>query len=272
MKKILGLMTCFNRRDKTIRSITRLIEGNPKCSFEFIVADDNSNDGTREALNEFPNILVLDGTGSLFYSGGMRLAIDFALKRNNTYDYILLFNDDVFFFNSCIEGLVQRATKCHSIWVGSTCDEEGNISYGGVKKTSQIRPSFSIVKSELEEGLDCDTFNANCVLIPWDIFLKLGNMDECYSHSLGDFDYGFTAKRMGFVIKVSNDFVGVCNDNPRKGCWVDVSLPRKQRLRLKESPKGLPRKEWFHYLQKNYSIISALIWSIIPYLKILFRR
>lgn len=270
--RILGIMTCFNRKDKTINSIMRLIEGNPACTFRFIVADDNSNDGTKEALKSFSNVLVLEGTGNLYYSGGMRLAIGKALQSQTKYDYALLFNDDVDFYDSCIEVLIQRALKCHGIWVGPTCDKEGKISYGGVQKMSKVRPSFRIVKSELEEGLECDTFNANCVLIPWDVFIKLGNMDEVYSHSLGDFDYGLSAKKIGVHIRVADIFVGVCNDNPRKNKWVDTSLPRKQRLKLKESPKGLPKRQWFYFLKKNYSIVTAILYSIIPYLRILLKR
>ena len=30
------------------------------------------------------------------------------------------------------------------------------------------------------------------------------------------------------------------------------------RLHRKESPKGLPGKEWFHYLNKNYNFITAV--------------
>lgn len=270
MTKILGLMTCFNRKDKTVNAIAKLISENPLIQFSFIVADDNSGDGTREALQTIPNVKVLSGTGNLFYSGGMRLAMEKALNQHEDYDYCLLFNDDVDFYEGAIDSLIQKEKNV--IWVGPTCDDEGHLSYGGVIKTSTWRPKFQIVKAETNEGTVCDTFNANCVLIPWGIFLVLGNMDSKYSHSLGDFDYGFFARKKGVIVKVSNQFVGVCIDNPTKGSWRDTSLSRKKRLQLKESPKGLPKKEWFYYLNKNYSLFTAIIYSIIPYVKIGLRK
>lgn len=270
MIRILGLMTCFNRKEKTINAINKLINKNSEVEFSFIIVDDNSNDDTVKSLEKFTNVTVVNGDGNLFYSGGMRKAIEKALDSKFTYDYCLLFNDDVDFYENAIEKLSKRGNK--SIWVGPTCDDKGELSYGGVIKTSIWRPTFNIIKAQDNSGINCDTFNANCVLIPWNIFKKVGNMDKIYSHSLGDFDYGFKAKKLGYEIKVSNEYVGICCDNPIKGNWRDDTLSRKRRLELKEDPKGLPRKEWFYYLRKNYSLITAIVYSIIPYIRILIRR
>jgi len=270
MSKVLGLMTCYNRKEKTVRALTNLIQGNPKISFSFMVADDGSTDGTFCELQKIPGVTVLRGNGSLFYSGGMRLAIEEAKKTKERYDYCLLFNDDVDFVTSAIEELCRKDSAV--IWVGPTSDEEGSLSYGGVIKTSKWRPKTEIVMADSKEGRECDTFNANCVLIPWNIFENLDNIDSVYTHSMGDFDYGFSAKRKGYRIKVSDTFVGQCPDNPVSVSWRNTELSRKERIRRKESPKGLPAKEWFHYLKKNYHVLTAVVYSAIPYLRIIFKR
>ena len=33
MKKVLGLMTCYNRKEKTVRALNNLIQGNPEIDF-----------------------------------------------------------------------------------------------------------------------------------------------------------------------------------------------------------------------------------------------
>ena len=200
----------------------------------------------------------------------MRLAIDAAKKKGQQYDYCLLFNDDEDFVPSAIETLCKKDQSC--IWIGPTSDEKGALSYGGIVKTSKWRPKTEIVMADTKEGRVCDTFNANCVLIPWGIFEKLDNIDETYTHSMGDFDYGFAAKRKEYTIRVSDEFVGECPDNPVAVSWRNTELPMKERLRRKESPKGLPGKEWFHYLNKNYNILTAVVYSIIPYLRILLKK
>lgn len=270
MTRILGLMTCFNRKEKTVRALNNLIEGNPGIKFSFIVVDDGSTDGTIEALAEMSEVEMIHGNGKLFYSGGMRLAIDRAKNKKESFEYCLLFNDDVNFAESAIEKLCAKEKEV--IWVGPTCNEKEELTYGGVMRKSWLRPKTEIVMGKSEDGCVCDTFNANCVLIPWDIFENLDNLDDVYTHSMGDFDYGFAASKKGYVIKVSNEFVGVCPDNPMIESWRNPQLTIRERIRKKESPKGLPKKEWFYYLKKNYNVFTAIVYSIIPYARIILKR
>lgn len=270
--KVLGLMTCFNRKEKTITSINKLVSENPNIEFKFVVVDDNSTDGTKVALEKISGVVVLGGNGQLFYSGGMRMAIQYAIETTGVYDYCLLFNDDVEFYSQTIEKMLSIENNGREILVGPMCNTEGKLSYGGVIKKSKFCPKFDIIDGTSPRAKSCDTFNANCVLIPWKIFKELGNMDSIYSHSLGDFDYGFKASRKGIPIWVCDFFVGRCSDNPVSGSWRDTNLCRRERLRKKEAKKGLPRKEWWYYLKKNYSIVTAIVYSITPYLKILLGR
>lgn len=273
--KVLGLATCFNRKEKTVNAIRSLVAGNSEVDFEFIIADDNSRDGTAEALAELEGVTVMHGDGNSYYTGGMRIAIAEALKligdNNISPDYILLFNDDVDFYDGAIDGLIARNNNNRSrIWVGPTCESDGvALSYGGIMRTSNWKPKFKIVKADDYDGLKVNTFNANCVLIPTEIFVKTGNMDPVYHHSLGDFDYGYMTVRQGAEIYVSDEYVGMCPNNSEKGTWRDATMSRKARFKAKESIKGVPFGEFYHYILKNYNFPAAVIFSISPYIRIL---
>lgn len=270
MSKILGIFTCYNRKEKTEHCLNTLMNGNPGIDFSFIAVDDNSTDGTAEMLQEYSNVQLIRGNGSCFYSGGMRLGIETAKKCCDTYDWVFLFNDDVEFVPHAIERLLDYASNEREILVGATSDGKGQLSYGGVLQASKYKPNFQIVMSGAER-VYCDTFNANCVLIPIAVFKKLPNIDKIYTHSLGDFDYGLEAHRIGIPILVSDFFVGTCCDNPLTGTWRDVTVSRWERLKKKESPKGLPWREWFHFVKKHYGFLSAY-WSFVtPYIKILIK-
>lgn len=271
MYRILAIFTCFNRREKTRKCLERLIQGNPNIHFKFIAVDDNSTDGTWEMLSKYKEVQVLRGNGNLYYSGGMRLGIAAAKEICDDFDRVMLLNDDVEFYPNAIEKLIQYSDEKNEIVAGATCDKKGMLSYGGAIKKSKFRPAYKIVMSE-KKKIYCDTFNANCVLIPVNVFKVLPNIDEVYTHYAGDYDYGLEAGRLGYVMTVSDFFVGECEDNPLTGTWRDIKLSRRERIRRKESPKGLPYREWYHFVRKNYGVPVACISSIIPYIKIMIRR
>lgn len=274
MMNVLVIMTCFNRIEKTEMCIKTLSQGNSTIIFTFIVVDDNSTDGTVNMLKELQKdykIHIVNGKGNLFYSGGMRMGMDYALNLfEGSYDYILMVNDDVSFYDGAIEMLAQQSKEQdEAVIVGAMCDGKGQLSYGTVKYTKGIKYR----KMCLDEwNVQADTFNANCVLIPYDAFIKTGAMDSHYVHSLGDFDYGLELKRNGFRIYVSKEFAGICNNNPSNNTWTDRSLSRTERVRKKENVKGAPTKQWFYFLNKNFGIITAIKAICTPYLRILLGK
>lgn len=267
------MLTCYNRKKDTVSCVKSLVEGNRNISFHFIITDDNSSDGTAQALKELPfHITLLSGNGSLFWNGGMEKALGYALEKEEKTDYYMLINDDVRFFPGAVEKLLDRQKKYpEAVIAGATADKEGNTSYGGVKLLSKHFAKFSLL-DPTQEYIMCDTFNANCVLMPAEVFFRAGNVDGTYCHSMSDYDYGMHIRKIGFPIYNSAEHIGVCNDNEIAGSWRDASLTRKERLKRKESPKGLPKKDWYYFIRKNYGFFPALYHSITPYLRILLGR
>lgn len=272
--KVTVVLTCFNRKEKTFECIRGLVCGNPQITFDFVIVDDGSTDGTKELLekSEYAEMLhVITTNGNLYYSGGMRVGMEHIIQRAQKPDYLLMVNDDVKFYESAIQNLTAQSRAGGSaVIVGTTCDDSGVQSYGGVLYTDRKSVKYRAVKAG--ETVECDTFNANCVLIPYSYFEKAGVMDAAYIHSLGDFDYGFALKRADAKILASETFVGVCNKNSIKGTWLDTSLPLKKRLALKKSPKGAPAKQWFYFLKKNFGMGKAIVFTITPYVKLFLGR
>lgn len=268
------IFTCFNRKEKTIKCVKSLIEGNKNVDISFIIIDDNSTDGTIEALKSLNNnIFIINGNGNLFWSGGMRVGIDKYIKDEKKSDYVLLVNDDVEFNENIIEKMINRSKSYYdSVVVGATNDEKGNFTYGALKLVKNSKGNLYTQvypKNEIEE---CDTFNANCVLIKDNIIKDVGNFDKLYRHSLADLDYGFMIRKNGYKIVSSEDYIGICYRNSIKNTWRDTSLGVLERLKLKESVKGAPFKEWFHFMKKNFGIFLAIRYSITPYIRIVLKK
>src|SRR5579875_4150500 len=84
------LMTCFNRREQTLRCLQHLFAQTAltQISLHVVLLDDASTDGTAEAVREaFPDVQLMRGTGQLYWNRGMRMAFAEALRRG--FDFYL---------------------------------------------------------------------------------------------------------------------------------------------------------------------------------------
>ncbi len=268
------IITCYNRKAATLSCLASLED--PALDLRYIITDDASTDGSAEAVRKFASghhrsLTLIEGSGSLFWAGGMRTAMDKYLTGTGDTDYVALVNDDVVFDPGILRYMIGYSLAHDGcVAVGATRDSSGGRSYGGsVLQKGSVK--FSPVSLEQASSTPCDVFNCNCTLFPNGVFRKLGSFDPHYTHSMADYDYAFSLKRLGIPAFQTDRAVGMCNDNPTEGSWRDPSLPRKKRLSLKESPKGLPRKEYFYFLKKNFGPAKALWHSLTPYLKILLK-
>ncbi|MGK2907967.1 MAG: glycosyltransferase family 2 protein [Desulfuromonadales bacterium] len=278
IEEIAVLLTCHNRREKTLACLETLFDQElpPGCKLRVYLTDDGSTDGTVAAvLQRFHAIRHLAGDGSLFWNGGMRLAFEEALKGN--HDFYLWLNDDTLLDLGAVESLlwayaeVSGGVGAGAIVVGTTrSPRDGRPTYGGVVRRSSLRRTrFSLLEPG-DEPLECETMNGNCVLIPRQVAKRLGTLDSTFVHGMGDFDYGLRARATGFQIWVMPGYAGTCDKNPQTGTFHDHSLPLAGRWRLMHSPKGLPTKEWRVFCRRHAGPLWFLFF-IWPYLRVVFQ-
>ncbi|OGB22782.1 MAG: hypothetical protein A3I66_12780 [Burkholderiales bacterium RIFCSPLOWO2_02_FULL_57_36] len=275
-QKIAVILTCFNRRQKTIDCIDAVLAQSAlnDVALEFFITDDGSTDGTSDAVMlRYPMIHLLKGDGSLYWNGGMRLAWAEAFKEKR--DFFLWLNDDTFLYPDTLQRMLDTHAKCMrdtgkaGIVVGSTHDETGQTSYGGELQTSRFRPLTLIKIDPKEQVQSCDTFNGNCVLVSREAAAVLGNLDAGFVHAMGDTDYGLRAKRAGIPMWVMPFYAGRCvNDNRIPDSFSDRSLPVAVRLKKAMSPKGLPWRAWLIVCRRHTGFLWPVYW-MWPYLKIL---
>ncbi|SFK80638.1 Glycosyltransferase, GT2 family [Porphyromonadaceae bacterium KH3CP3RA] len=258
-QNIAVLLTCHNRKTKTIACLSSFFRATIPAEYEFdiFLTDDGSTDGTGEAVNElFPQVKVVKGDGSLFWAGGMRLAWKTALNEG-AYDAYLLINDDVVlypgFFIHLLETEVYSLTQTgmKGIYCGATEDEAGKVSYGAsiIKKNHLIMTSQRLVPTGQPQR--CDLTNANVLWISGSVVDKIGIFSERYTHGIADFDYSLQAVKEKIPVWLTPSVCGVCNyDHGKK--WKSSDIPLKQRIAWMKSPKGLAYKEYMHYIRKHF--------------------
>ncbi len=265
------VMTCFNRRDKTIRCLEHLFgQGNSMpCTLTVVLVDDASTDGTAGAVQaRFPAVHLLAGTGDLYWNRGMRMAFGWALERG--FDFYLWLNDDTLLRPDALATLLgsfYTAADVNAVITGSTADDvTGKRSYGGARWKRGWRRELAAIEPDREVLLPCDTVNGNCTLIPNCVAQTLGNLDPVFHHSFGDLDYGFRAKTAGFPLFVAPGFIATCSDNTRAGTWRDNGSSLRQRWAHLNSVKGSPFHEWQVYCRRHLGWMWPL-YTVSPYVK-----
>jgi GT2 family glycosyltransferase len=272
--RVAVLMTCHNRKDATIQTLRSLKnQKGLRASVEIFLVDDGSRDGTGEAVVQaFPDVHLLQGSGNLYWCGGMRMAFKRAMEGN--HDFYLWLNDDTVLYPGALQQLV--STYCAAsavdggalIVVGSTQDPEtGAFTYGGWIKRQGRWGTPTWEKQPPASGTTKfgSTFNGNCVLIPRDVAARVGNLDPAFTHIMGDLDYGLRAASSGCTIVLAPGYAGVCKANTGKGDWTDRELSVRQRWTALLGPKGLPVGEWLVFCRRHKGRLWPLVW-LSPYI------
>lgn len=210
MKKVAVLITVFNRRTVTLNSLSSLLSqtrGVPEVLFDVYLTDDGSTDGTAAAVaEEFPDVTILQGDGSLYWGGGTNNSWRAAVNSGIEYDYYLWFNDDAILSDGAL-GAVFRSVKelDESVIVsGAFKDDKGNVSYGGRNRDGRlISPDGSFQEVYMTNG--------NFVLIPRKTYALLGFIDSKFPHRGGDADYGMRARKNGIGVVLTKQYLGTTN-------------------------------------------------------------
>lgn len=284
-KRIAALLTCHNRKPKTLACLKALFnqELKTEVAIDVYLVDDGSTDGTAIAVAEsYPQVKILQGNGSLFWNGGMRLAFAEAIKHD--YDYYMWLNDDTVLYPNALDNLLEtvaglQAKDEHRVIVaGSTCDPNTKaLTYGGVVRRSRWRPlKFDLVEPG-EDVKRCDTINGNCVLIPREVVQVVGNLDPVFTHYAGDWDYGLRAKQQRCTVWVAPGYVGTCSQNYEPGSEASPPIQLDEGLKKIGQPKGLavkeqilhPLGEWKVFAQR-YAGFFWLVYWLIPYRRLLW--
>lgn len=256
--KIAVLMTVHNRKDKTLNCLGLLyaqtrLEG--KATVDVWMMDDGSTDGTAGAVGQqFPEVKIIHGDGSLYWNRGMYAAWT-AAEKHGDYDFWFWLNDDTDLVEDALVRLLD-ASKEHgdkAIIVGSTCSstDPQTITYGGWTDQAGLVTDVSTERT-------CDTIGGNIVLIPRYVYSILGKNEYTYHHALGDRDYGYRAGRAGIDIIIGKGVFGVCDRHERLSKWKDKEMPLKVRWNDFFSPYGSTGMEFFRFRRRFCGFFPAV--------------
>ncbi len=234
----------FNRREYTLqclRSLSRI--DRTRLKVHIIIVDDGSSDGTSEAVRkQFPDVQIVQGDGTLYYTAGTNRGIEAALKWNP--DYVLAINNDSIFDDQFLRRLVDCAEINPRSVVGPAL-----LLWDTPHKVFQVAPHWQTwyggwrpryhqtVWTLPERPFDVEGIVGNCVLYPVSAIKEVGLMAEKqFPYGFGDCEYTPRMRRAGWRLLIEPGARVWCEPNIHEG-----------------SPGRLPPREMLNVLFRNYS-------------------
>lgn len=245
-----------NRREITLQCLRSLSGLEPEgIDLRVVVVDDGSTDGTSEAIEKsFPDVQLVRGDGTLWFTGGMNLGIETALAGDP--DYILSINDDSIFQPDSLRRLVECAEANPHCVVGPLL-----LLWDRPHRLFQVSPEWSVLAGGFrhwrhqtvwtvpDRPWETDIIVGNCVLFPREAIRECGLMNAKRHPHWGDAEYTPRMKRMGWRLLIE--------PRARVFCQPNDAPPR-----LREMPPGKMLKALFGDLKGPHSLRRRFLCSL----------
>lgn len=277
------IITCFNRKAKTIECLKHLLKAYNSYNYTHIespikltiyLTDDGCTDGTADAVRNICkgyNLHIIQGNGQCFWAGGMRLAWNEALKQKNNWDFYLLLNDDTMVFDDIFEQLfythhfsIDTYNK-PGLYSGIICDINNpvKITYGGEIVKGNFHADEHRMQPQNTPTL-VDRTNANILLVSKYIVNDIGIFYEGFIHGSADYDYSMQARKHNYPVLITHKVCGACeNDHLSRKDEIHKlrAMSLSQRMRFFKNPVNSDQ-DYLLYIRRNMPHKFIISWIL----------
>ncbi|HED37400.1 MAG TPA: glycosyltransferase family 2 protein [Ignavibacteria bacterium] len=262
-----------NRIDFTLACL-KSIELQAYRNYSIVVCDDGSSDGTSEILSDkYPEITVLRGDGSLWWTGATNECVESILDKADSDDYIVTLNNDLELATDYLEKMVEILNERPEVILMSAsyniCEPEALVEPG--QRMDWLRAK--------EYGLDPGDYNyaglaevthasGRGTAFPMSVFRQVGLFDfEGLPQYAADYDLAHRARRAGYRIYINYDaklyshveatgsaeFGGERSLKGLYGYLTDIKSPACLKYRWRFARKNCP-----HWLLPSFIMIDTV--------------
>jgi GT2 family glycosyltransferase len=204
------IIPVHNRKEFT-RNCLLSLRSQTVRNFIVVVIDDGSSDGTSEMIQrEFPEVILIQGDGNLWWTGATNLGVRYALEHDA--EYVMTLNNDTAAAGDFVEKMMVWAKMEPKALLGALAiDARSQVPiYGGEIidwKLARYKRVLDTLEEDDQKGLhEVTHFPGRGLLIPSEVFSRIGLFDEkLFPHYAADYDFTHRAIRAGYRVFCNYD-------------------------------------------------------------------
>jgi GT2 family glycosyltransferase len=209
------ILVSYNTKEHTLKALNSVYEQTKNTNFEVILVDNDSKDGSLEAVRKaFPQVQAYASGGNLGFAGGVHFGVD-----RSVGDLILLLNPDTLVLDGAIDKLVafSKQRPKAGIWGGVTLNNDlslntqhawarhdfGTLVFSALGLSKIFSKSCWFNKANYgcwnrDTVKEVDILSGCFFLTTRELWNKLGGLDTSFFMYAEEADYCLKAKKLGY--------------------------------------------------------------------------
>ena len=272
------VLPVFNRLEETKKFVS-CMQRQLYPNFQVVICDDGSTDGTGEYLKSLGgNIVVVEGTGDLWWAGGINRCIEYVLDHATDDALVITINNDVELEADYISQKVNRSFEYSDAVIGSLCvyqsDHDIIETSGLVMNFTTCSAKSLVALGTKRSGLDYSGcipvthLPGKGVLVPLKVYKQIGIYDaEQLPHYHADTDFTLRAYERGYAVLVDFDSI-VYSDVNRGNLISGQDITLSSVLNTFEEKRGVNDFSAYRAFARKHFGQRAWQFLLVSYAKI----
>jgi N-acetylglucosaminyl-diphospho-decaprenol L-rhamnosyltransferase len=266
------LLVCWNNKDYLEPCLRSLYDADLSCSFDVLVVDNGSKDGSQDMLHEkFPEVKIIQNN----FNAGLSHATNQGIEATNGR-YVLLLNNDTIVNRHALDSMVQFLEKTPDAGAvgGQLLNPDGSYQAGGsnfpslheeflitTRLGALFVPSYPDIKPA-KDIRQVDWIGSACLLVRREVFDKIGVLDETYFIYGDEADLQFRIKKAGWKVYYLPDVTTIHYGGRSMDRWKRRKMVYRGKMLFFKKNYDLLRYGLLKVMVAGLTLAKLLFWLL----------